>query len=80
MSLDKTKKIEAHETREVVGIVKSKPANTVLAQHEPTEVEIRKRAYEIYLARGQTKGDSVADWVQAERELRERPRATSSKK
>ena len=39
-------------------------------RHEPTEEEIRQRAYEIYLARGAAPGDEVEDWLQAERELR----------
>jgi hypothetical protein len=38
---------------------------------EPTAREIRDRAYFIYLARGGANGDAVADWVRAERELRE---------
>ena len=32
--------------------------------------EIERRAYEIYLSRNGAPGDPVADWVQAERELR----------
>jgi len=31
------------------------------------EAEIRARAYELYLARGATEGDEVADWLAAER-------------
>lgn len=37
---------------------------------EPTTEEIARRAYEIYEARGFTDGDSLSDWLQAERELR----------
>ena len=33
------------------------------------EQEIRNRAYEIYLQRGEQSGDEVDDWLQAEREL-----------
>jgi hypothetical protein len=33
--------------------------------------EIERRAYEIYLSRNGTPGDPVADWLQAERELRD---------
>ena len=40
-------------------------------QHEPSDEEIRQRAYEIYLARGATPdGCELDDWLQAERELR----------
>lgn len=35
----------------------------------PTKNEIRARAYEIYLARGDAPGDAVSDWLEAEREL-----------
>ena len=43
--------------------------------HEPTEKEIRVRAYQIYLTRGRQPGHEVDDWVQAERELRPRKSA-----
>ncbi len=39
-------------------------------QHEPSDEEIRQRAYEIYLDRGTTPGRELDDWLQAERELR----------
>jgi len=35
----------------------------------PTEADIRRRAYEIYLSRNGTPGNAHTDWVQAEREL-----------
>ncbi len=34
-----------------------------------TEEQIRRRAYEIYLARGGKPGDPLQDWLQAKREL-----------
>ena len=33
------------------------------------EEQIRRRAYEIYLARGEEHGHDIEDWLQAEREL-----------
>ncbi|WIG95809.1 DUF2934 domain-containing protein [Myxococcus sp. SDU36] len=36
----------------------------------PTNEQIARRAYEIFLARGGTHGSSEQDWFQAERELR----------
>lgn len=36
----------------------------------PTEDEIRRRAYEIYLERGEGPGDPQEDWRRAEQELR----------
>jgi len=44
-------------------IIKQKPP--------PTEDDIRKRAYEIYCARGGGPGDEVDDWLKAEAELKE---------
>jgi len=45
-------------------VVKEEP----LSQTEPTEDEIRKRAYEIYLARN---AGGFDDWLKAEAELKE---------
>jgi hypothetical protein len=30
---------------------------------------VRQRAYEIYVTRGRTEGDEVADWLEAERQV-----------
>ncbi|MEO8482577.1 MAG: DUF2934 domain-containing protein [Acidobacteriota bacterium] len=35
----------------------------------PSEDDIARRAYEIFLARSADGGDSTTDWLQAEREL-----------
>jgi hypothetical protein len=35
----------------------------------PTDEQIARRAYELYLNRGQAPGHGVEDWLQAEREL-----------
>jgi hypothetical protein len=45
-----------------------KPAK---AKAKPTYEEIALRAYHIYLERGSTPGDGLADWLRAERELTE---------
>jgi len=39
--------------------------------NEPAREEIERRAYELYLARGEVRGHDRDDWLQAERELRE---------
>jgi Protein of unknown function (DUF2934) len=39
--------------------------------NEPAREEIERRAYELYLARGEVNGHDQDDWLQAERELRE---------
>jgi Protein of unknown function (DUF2934) len=41
-------------------------------KREPTDAEIAHRAFELYLARGGDHGHDVADWIEAERQLRER--------
>ena len=41
---------------------------------EPTYAEIAQAAYERYLSRGGSDGRDLDDWIEAERELRERGR------
>jgi hypothetical protein len=43
-----------------------------IVESEPTFEQIRQRAYEIYLSRGDQPGDEFTDWLRAERELRTR--------
>jgi Protein of unknown function (DUF2934) len=38
---------------------------------QPTESDIARRAYDLYLTRGCEHGHDVDDWLQAERELRD---------
>jgi len=45
---------------------------------ESREQAIARRAYELYCARGYEDGHDVEDWVNAERELRAEPSATSA--
>jgi len=40
-----------------------------LARNSAREEEIKLRAYEIYLERGEQPGRELDDWLQAEREL-----------
>ena len=44
-------------------------AEDTSANHKPTQEEIRRRAYEIYLERNGLPGDELDDWLRAEREL-----------
>ena len=44
----------------------------------PTQEEIARRAYEIYLERGQAPGHELENWLQAEKELSEKLGATHS--
>jgi hypothetical protein len=44
------------------------------AKSVPTQEEIARRAYEIYLERGGAPGHELEDWTRAERELLEKGR------
>jgi hypothetical protein len=44
-------------------------AEDTSANQEPSQEEIRRRAYEIYLERNGLPGDELDDWLRAEREL-----------
>ena len=54
--------------------VQQAPGDAVAARAagEPTDEDIRARAYEMYLERGGHHGLDFDDWVRAERELRKR--------
>lgn len=54
----------------------TKATGTGSRDDRPTEDEIRRRAYEIYQSRGGEVGRENEDWVQAERELRQKRKAT----
>lgn len=48
---------------------RSTQAETGEAPVETRDEEIKRRAYEIYLERGEQPGRELDDWLQAEREL-----------
>ena len=45
---------------------------------KPDPTNIEHRAYELYLERGSSPGNDFQDWLQAERELKDRGEATMS--
>ncbi|MBU0717640.1 MAG: glycosyltransferase, partial [Planctomycetes bacterium] len=49
----------------------ARPASGITPSSGPNADQIRQRAFEIYLARDCAPGDPMADWLQAERDLRE---------
>jgi hypothetical protein len=51
------------------GKVPTTPA-TAPARNGPSQEQIARRAYEIFLARGGKQGNPEQDWFQAERDLR----------
>jgi len=50
-----------------------KPNRRAPARTDPSEEEIRRRAYELYERRGGVPGHEHDDWTRAERELRGEP-------
>ncbi len=50
-------------------LIPSKNRKPGAPRRPPTEEEIRRRAYEIWSARGGEPGHELDDWLQAEREL-----------
>ncbi|MFQ5805989.1 MAG: DUF2934 domain-containing protein [Phycisphaerae bacterium] len=56
----------------------TRPRQATFGRSAPSKKEIRDRAYFIYLARGGANGDSISDWLQAERELREERRSAAA--
>jgi hypothetical protein len=51
--------------------IKTEAGETLASLHEPPREEIERRAYELFVARGEVPGFDQDDWLQAERELRE---------
>ena len=49
-----------------------KPNQRTDASNQGAEQLIQQRAYELYLERGQKPGHELEDWLQAERDVRER--------
>lgn len=71
MVLNRTTQIRSPNTND--NRARATPRHEPSLQREPTEDEIRARAYEIYRARGNEEpGHEREDWERAERELRDR--------
>lgn len=70
VELDAMAREDCHGRCDPPESVQSCPAEP--AVNEPTEEQIRQRAYAICMARNGGPGDPVADWLQAEQELRAR--------
>jgi hypothetical protein len=61
------------EDRASVGVMENEPRGSQGAgERHPEPGAIARRAYEIYCDRGCEDGRDMDDWLQAERELRER--------
>ena len=64
-----TLKAKAKESLELQGRRIQPHAEDSSANHAPSQEEIRRRAYEIYLVRGGVPGCELEDWLQAESEF-----------
>ena len=51
-----------------------------LPHRDPIQEAIARRAYELFLARGEEHGHDLDDWLQAERELAEAARPSMPEK
>ena len=64
--------LDAVAPNEEIPLVLTREEITVSEDGDEVEIRIRRRAYEIYLERGGVRGDPLADWIRAEREVRSR--------
>jgi DUF2934 family protein len=65
-----TAKESAAPVQESTGALERTPAADGGSNRDRVNIErIRRRAYEIFLARGGAHGNDLADWLNAEREL-----------
>jgi hypothetical protein len=62
-------KPKGNESQQSQGTSSKAETREVLVSNATHVEEIRRRAYEIYLERGEQAGRDLDDWLQAEREL-----------
>jgi hypothetical protein len=66
-------------TTKLVAMPRPASATPVPSQFtNPTEIDIAKRAFELYCERGCHAGHDVEDWLQAERQLRKTASSTAA--
>jgi hypothetical protein len=70
-----TRKPRTSKKPAIAGVV---PEPQVALPSAELETEIRKRAYELYLERGQAPGDPHEDWLAAEQQVKARRAAAGS--
>jgi len=69
-----------HRSEEKVRKPSTQDAEPQIKNEEPqdTTVQIRERAYELYLLRGQSDGHDLDDWLLAESQLIQKPQGEGS--
>jgi hypothetical protein len=53
----------------VIDMARTSAATKSAIETLPLEEQIRRRAYELYVERGNSSGSALDDWLQAEREI-----------
>jgi hypothetical protein len=74
--LNKSKKTQPSATQQIRSTLISRPSPVSAATI--TREDIAKRAYEIYIEKGYPQNQNAENWLQAERELRNRGRTVFS--
>jgi hypothetical protein len=54
-----------------LSVVTASPSPIALLPPADEHTRIERRAYELYLQRGEGEGDHLSDWLAAEREIKE---------
>ncbi len=72
MSSSRNKRSHIESSSERSTVSRAETPRAVRDERVPADEQIRVRAYELYLERGDKPSDRVGDWLRAERELRER--------
>ncbi len=70
--MEKKKKTTLARPKTSGKVKAKKPASPPPPNLEELMAEIRARANEIYLARGNGHGDALSDWLQAEKEIKQK--------
>jgi hypothetical protein len=64
--------MSSHKKAEKNGLKDASPEDRAVSPDEPAIEEIQARAYESYVQRGRLDGFDLEDWLQAEKELKQR--------
>jgi Protein of unknown function (DUF2934) len=64
--------VNTHKKTQKTVVPDGTPTDQAVARHEPSFEEIQLRAYETYVQRGRIPGFDLEDWLQAEKELKQK--------
>jgi hypothetical protein len=69
-NMDESSWRQVAEERDEQGLDGSRARDAGFGSRDVSDEDVRNRAHEIYLRRGEGDGDQVSDWLEAEREVR----------